>query len=75
MIEGKPYDATADVWCLGVLLYEFLVGDPPFEADDHRATYRRICAVDVRFPPIVTAGARDLISRYYNFCIRNFIHN
>jgi serine/threonine protein kinase len=45
-------------------MYEFLVGSPPFEAEGYRATYRRISNVDLRFPAIVTPGARDLISRF-----------
>lgn len=63
MVEGREHDETADVWSLGVLCYEFLVGAPPFEADGNRATYRRISTVDLHFPPHVSAGARDLISR------------
>jgi serine/threonine protein kinase len=63
MVEAREHDSTADVWSLGVLMYEFLVGSPPFEAEGYRATYRRISNVDLRFPPIVTPGARDLISR------------
>jgi aurora kinase, other len=64
MVEGREHDATADVWSLGVLMYEFLVGNPPFEAEGYRATYRRISSVDLRFPPTVTPMARDLISRF-----------
>lgn len=63
MVEAREHDATADVWSLGVLMYEFLVGSPPFEAEGYRATYRRISNVDLKFPPIVSPGARDLISR------------
>ena len=63
MVEGREHDETADIWSLGVLCYEFLVGNPPFEAEQARATYRRISNVDLRFPNIVTSGARDLISR------------
>lgn len=63
MVEAREHDATADIWSLGVLCYEFLVGNPPFEADGYRATYRRISNVDLRFPPVVSAGARDLIAR------------
>mmetsp|Transcript_9246 Transcript_9246/g.13927 ORF Transcript_9246/g.13927 Transcript_9246/m.13927 type:complete len:316 (-) Transcript_9246:69-1016(-) len=63
MVEGREHDETADIWSLGVLCYEFLVGNPPFEAADTRATYRRISNVDLKFPNIVSDGARDLISR------------
>ncbi len=64
MVEGREHDNTADIWSLGVLCYEFLVGSPPFEAEGHRQTYRRIAKVDLQFPPSVSRGARDLISRY-----------
>jgi len=63
MVEGRPHDSTADVWGLGVLAYEFLVGSPPFEAEGHRATYRRIAAVDLRFPVFVSERAQDLIRK------------
>lgn len=63
MVEAREHDATADVWSLGVLTYEFLVGSPPFEAEGHRATYRRISNVDLKFPKEVPPDARDLISR------------
>jgi serine/threonine protein kinase len=63
MVEAREHDHTADVWSLGVLTYEFLVGSPPFEAEGYRATYRRISNVDLRFPSSVSQGARDLISR------------
>ena len=33
MVEAREHDNTADVWSLGVLTYEFLVGSPPFEAE------------------------------------------
>ena len=50
--QGKKHDSWVDVWSLGVLMYEFLVGNPPFEAEGHQATYRRIARVDLRFPPV-----------------------
>jgi Protein kinase domain len=63
MIENKEHDHSVDIWALGVLTYEFLCGSPPFEAEGHSETYRRIVKVDLRFPPFVTTEARDFISR------------
>ncbi|XP_015283971.1 PREDICTED: aurora kinase B-B-like, partial [Gekko japonicus] len=63
MIEGKSHDEKVDVWCIGILCYEFLVGHPPFESPSHSETYRRIVAVDLKFPTFVSEGARDLISK------------
>lgn len=34
-----------DLWGLGVLCYEFLVGQPPFEAKTAQMTYERISKV------------------------------
>lgn len=45
MIEGRTYDAKMDLWCIGVLCYELLVGNPPFESASHDETYRRILKV------------------------------
>ncbi|XP_066478985.1 aurora kinase A [Tiliqua scincoides] len=63
MIEGRTHDEKVDLWSIGVLCYEFLVGKPPFEAATHQETYRAISKVEYRFPPFVTEGARDLISK------------
>lgn len=59
----KPYDHTVDIWSLGVLMYEFLCGVPPFEANDTDETYRKIGAVELRFPPTVNMSndAKELI--------------
>lgn len=63
MVEGREHDEQVDVWSVGVLLYEFLVGSPPFEAEGHNATYRRIQRVDLHFPKIVPEDAQDLIRK------------
>lgn len=45
MIEGRMHDEKVDLWSLGVLCYEFLVGKPPFEASTYQETYKRISRV------------------------------
>lgn len=63
MIEGHSHDEKVDLWCIGVLCYECLVGSPPFETASHSETYKRITKVDLQFPKVVSDGARDLISK------------
>ncbi|TPX72691.1 hypothetical protein SpCBS45565_g00266 [Spizellomyces sp. 'palustris'] len=63
MVEGRDHGRNVDLWSLGVLCYEFLVGVPPFEDQtSYRATYKRIAQVDLRIPDYVSAEAKDLIS-------------
>lgn len=50
---------------MGVLTYEFLYGTPPFEAEGHTNTYRRITSVDLRFPEHIPVSdhAKDFIRK------------
>eukprot|EP00761_Pharyngomonas_kirbyi_P006739 gb/GECH01006747.1/.p1 GENE.gb/GECH01006747.1/~~gb/GECH01006747.1/.p1 ORF type:complete len:317 (+),score=53.30 gb/GECH01006747.1/:1-951(+) len=63
MVEGSDHDSSVDIWCLGILLYEFLAGQPPFMEYEHRATYKRISTVDICFPDHFNELAKDLISK------------
>lgn len=63
MLKHRPYNHTADIWCLGVLAYEFLAGRPPFEHKDTNTTYRKIVAVQYEFPEHFNEDARDFISK------------
>lgn len=63
MVESRPHSSASDMWSLGVLCYEFLVGRPPFEAPDQAATYERIKNVKYTFPPGFPEGAKDLCRR------------
>lgn len=63
MVDRREHDEQVDVWCLGILLYEFLVGKPPFEAEGNSATYRRIRTLDLRFPRDMEPDAQDLIRK------------
>ncbi|KAI0049402.1 kinase-like protein [Auriscalpium vulgare] len=68
MVEGKEHNEKVDLWALGVLTYEFIVGSPPFEdLTGYNATYKRIAKVDLRIPPKVSAAARDLIEKLLQY--------
>lgn len=61
MLDNKKYDEKVDLWCLGVLCYEFLVGKPPFEATSATATYALIRSIALIFPTYVSVEAKDFI--------------
>ncbi|KAF4996884.1 hypothetical protein FGRMN_4205 [Fusarium graminum] len=56
------YNEKVDLWSLGVLTYEFLVGEAPFE-DTPVMTQRRIARADMSIPTWVSAEATDLIKK------------
>ncbi|ODA83171.1 hypothetical protein RJ55_01682 [Drechmeria coniospora] len=56
----NSYDERIDLWALGVLTYEFIVGKAPF-VDTPVRTTRRIARADMQVPSFVSAEATDLI--------------
>ncbi|EGN98148.1 hypothetical protein SERLA73DRAFT_109514 [Serpula lacrymans var. lacrymans S7.3] len=68
MVEGREHNERVDHWALGVLTYEFMVGNPPFEdRSSVNATYRRIAKVDLRIPAHISPEARDLIYKLLKY--------
>ncbi|KRZ09436.1 Aurora kinase A [Trichinella zimbabwensis] len=63
MICHGSHDEKVDIWALGVLLYEFLVGDPPFFAPSQKVTMRLISTCEFTIPDTVSDGAKDVISK------------
>lgn len=64
------YNEKVDLWSLGVLMYEFLVGEAPFE-DTPAMTHRRIARADMSIPSFVSAEAKDLIKKVSGRSSRN----
>ena len=60
--QDNFYSHAVDLWSLGVLTYEFLCGEAPFE-DSPQQTQRKIARCDMAVPGFVSAEARDLIRK------------
>ncbi|KAK0395187.1 hypothetical protein QR680_001162 [Steinernema hermaphroditum] len=62
MLNEEPYDFSIDVWAVGVLLYEFLVGYGPFAAELLSDTIDLIRNVQYDFPEGFPDGAKEIVS-------------
>uniref|UniRef100_A0A034WT24 Aurora kinase n=1 Tax=Bactrocera dorsalis TaxID=27457 RepID=A0A034WT24_BACDO len=63
MVQGKPHTKNVDLWSLGVLCYELIVGRAPFLATDYDETYKKIIKVDYKLPEFVSRAAAHFISK------------
>jgi len=62
------YTATCDWWSLGVIMFEMLIGYPPFCSENPQETYKKIMAwkETLTFPPEVPISeqAKETIQRF-----------
>ncbi|KAH8428490.1 serine/threonine protein kinase ATG1 [Aspergillus melleus] len=58
ILRYEKYDAKADLWSVGTVLYEMVVGKPPFRATNHVELLRKIEKGEdkIRFPEDNTAS-------------------
>lgn len=56
ILRYERYDAKADLWSVGTVLYEMISGKPPFRARNHVELLRKIEAAEdvIKFPKEVT---------------------
>lgn len=69
--QDNYYSEKVDLWSLGVLTYEFLVGEAPFE-DTPIMTHRRIARGEMTVPSYVSESAKNLIQRVIHAQMNKF---
>ncbi|KAH7296537.1 hypothetical protein KP509_26G027200 [Ceratopteris richardii] len=63
VLDGQPATMGTDLWALGCIVYQMLVGRPPFKCATEYLTFQKILNRDFEFPEFLSAEARDLIDR------------
>lgn len=63
MIAKSGHSQTVDFYLFGVLLYEMLVGEPPYYSRKRAELYRNILHQKLVLPKRLSAEVKDLISR------------
>jgi len=61
IIKGKGHGKPVDWWSLGILLYEMLVGLPPFYSENMNEMYELILKAPLKFPSFVPPDAQSLL--------------
>lgn len=61
IIQSKGHDRAVDWWALGILLYEMLIGYPPFFDESPYKIYEKILEGKIQFPRWVDLKAKDLV--------------
>ncbi|CAH1758704.1 14916_t:CDS:10 [Entrophospora sp. SA101] len=62
IIRGEGYSFPVDWWSLGVLLYEFLTGNTPYQGENSNEIYKNVLEKDVKYPIWMDYETKSLLS-------------
>lgn len=64
ILQELDYGPSVDWWALGVLMYEMMAGQPPFEADNEDDLFESILHDDVLYPVWLTKEAVSILKGF-----------
>ena len=63
ILLGQKYTFSVDWWSFGVLVYEMLIGQSPFQGDDEDQLFESIRMDTPHYPRWITKESKDLIEK------------
>ncbi|XP_042884672.1 calcium-independent protein kinase C-like [Penaeus japonicus] len=64
ILKELDYGASVDWWALGVLMYEMMAGQPPFEADNEDDLFESILHEEVLYPVWLSKEAVSILKGF-----------
>uniref|UniRef100_A0A665UDP2 protein kinase C n=1 Tax=Echeneis naucrates TaxID=173247 RepID=A0A665UDP2_ECHNA len=65
ILHGQKYTFSVDWWSFGVLVYEMLIGQSPFQGDDEDELFESIRSDVPHYPRWITKEAKSLLEQLF----------
>ena len=71
LVSKKGYDNNVDWWSCGIIIFEMIVGQPPFFSDKMQQVYEKIVAEKHQWPEGCAASesCRSIVNRCVRVCV------
>ena len=63
LVNNYGHDHRVDIWCIGVLMFELLTGQPPWIGEDVQTLKYNISQMKIRWPKNMDPDAVDLLKK------------
>ena len=63
IIKEEGHDEKVDIWCIGVLLFELITGNVPFQGNDLESLKENILHLRIAWPKDINTDAKNLIKK------------
>lgn len=63
LLNESKVSYASDLWALGCIIYQMIVGNPPFIAESEHEIFQKIKKLDFNFPDTFGFHAKDLVEK------------
>mmetsp|Transcript_3583 Transcript_3583/g.3523 ORF Transcript_3583/g.3523 Transcript_3583/m.3523 type:complete len:90 (+) Transcript_3583:1888-2157(+) len=66
MLTNKGVGRSSDIYQIGAVLYELLIGFPPYYTENIKKLYENIRSAKLQMPSYISPAAKDLLTKLLN---------